>query len=792
MPPLNVKQKLTSLSLISLSTLVLVGSTGWRQSSQNDQLLTNMAIKMSALRNHLESDMMHDAIRGDVMTALYSAQIGDVEAQNAVKADIIEHADIFRENVANTLSLNISADIDSALNAMKPDQESYIDAGAHMVALSFTDLAAAHAALPEFLTTFRQLEDEMGTFSETVGSNADLAVVKAVGSSKQSLQLLAAILAAAIIISVFGSLAVFRGIMRPLHTLFLAIENIRTNKGALERVTGFTGEFLNIENSFNGVLDDLKAKQAEESTRAQAAFRVQQALNSATTNMVLTDANMQVIYINASALAMFQKAETEIRKTLPQFSSRQIMGGKLEQLLPTAQLAREISQTSNLREDKIALGNNTYHVIATAVIDEQGCKLGVVCEWQDLTEQLEAEHQIEAVLNAAVNGRLATRLEITRFRGFMHTLSGAVNNMLDAITIPVTEVKEVITSLASGDLTKRMSTQYGGDFGVLSEAVNTSVSNFTDMVSKIVASSFNIDTSATEISEGTQNLNDRTQEQAAALEETFRTLQNLSARSEDNTANTKSANHVAQSATAEAQQGCQIVQSAVQAMDEINVASNKISNIISVIDGISFQSNLLALNASVEAARAGEQGRGFAVVANEVRALAQRSANAAAEIRTLINDTVGKVNQGSKLVNQSGDTLREIMASINKVGTIIAEISAATSEQTHGFLEVNKAIGQLDAMTQQNAALVEESAAASESMADQSNCLRDLMNFFKIDEANTMVTAAVSRRKPGAKIADQAAARSPAKSARNRSSAPGLKMVAGQKQIADENHWGEF
>jgi methyl-accepting chemotaxis protein len=403
------------------------------------------------------------------------------------------------------------------------------------------------------------------------------------------------------------------------------------------------------------------------------------------------------------------------------------------------------------------------------------------------------------LVDAASKGRLDARVDVSNHWGDYRAIVEGMNNTLDAIAKPVSEVKEVITGFASGDLTKRMSNKYGGDFAVLSDAVNASVTNLVDMVSRIHDSSYNINTSASEISVGNQNLNERTQEQAAALEETSSTLQNLTARAEENTANAKSANQLAQSATNEAKKGGEIVHSAVQAMAQINEASTKIANIISVIDGISFQTNLLALNASVEAARAGEQGRGFAVVANEVRALAQRSATAAQEIKLLINDTVGKVDHGSKLVNESGVTLRDIVDSINKVGTIISEISASTSEQMDGFLEVSRSINSLDEMTQQNAALVEEAAAASESMADQSNTLRDLMNFFKTDEHAKQASFTASKPHVTEKSPVRAPERSTARRAPRpavakaalRAPKPALKVVAGSP-VEDDNNWSEF
>jgi methyl-accepting chemotaxis protein len=889
MRALTVKLQLILLTALIVITLLLVGGTGYSGTAKQGDTLFDMDTKMSAVKYQMKADMMRDAIRADVMTALYTAQAGDTDKQAGIEETLADHAENLQSSVTDTFDMDVAPEINSEIELLQPMVEDYIESATNLVTLSFSDIQAAADNLDAFTDVFAQLETGMNELGDSLQNAADEASLVANEASEQTLSLMQKIIIASMLIAIAGSALVLRGILRPLNRLHNAIEAIRSNKGALERVSGFNGEFLRIETAFNGVLDDLEAKRLEESKQAQAAFRVRQALNAATTNLVLTDANMQVIYVNETAVAMFRKAEAVIRQTLPRFSSSQMLGGSLEQFFPKVEMARNISLATTPREDEIVLGTNTYHVISTAVYDEDGHKLGVVCEWKDLSEQREAERQIESVLQDAINGRLDTRLDASFFHGFMNTLSLGVNNMLDAITgplriaasqlkeiaegqipqpitvefkgefneirtslntcskvlkalihdttmlvdaaskgqldarvdvsnhwgdyraivegmnntldaiaRPVSEVKHVITGFASGDLTNRMSNKYGGDFAVLSDAVNASVNNLVDMVSRIHDSSYNINTSASEISVGNQNLNERTQEQAAALEETSSTLQNLTARAEENTANAKSANQLAQSATNEAKKGGEIVYSAVQAMAEINEASTRIANIITVIDGISFQTNLLALNASVEAARAGEQGRGFAVVANEVRALAQRSATAAQEIKLLINDTVGKVDHGSKLVNESGVTLRDIVDSINKVGTIISEISASTSEQMDGFLEVSRSINSLDEMTQQNAALVEEAAAASESMADQSTALRELMNFFKTDDNTRHISSTQSQPQIQAKTAARTPARSTARTAvkpvaktESKMSKPALKVVAGSP-AHDDNNWSEF
>jgi len=269
-----------------------------------------------------------------------------------------------------------------------------------------------------------------------------------------------------------------------------------------------------------------------------------------------------------------------------------------------------------------------------------------------------------------------------------------------------------------------------------------------------------------EIAAGNNDLSQRTEQSAASLEETASSMQQLTATVKQSADSARQANQLAASAAQVAQRGGQVVGQVVSTMDDINASSRKISDIISVIDGIAFQTNILALNAAVEAARAGEQGRGFAVVASEVRSLAGRSADAAKEIKLLINTSVEKVEGGSALVAQAGETMTEIVSSVQRVTDIMGEITAAASEQSDGIAQVNSAIGHLDQMTQQNAALVEESAAAASSMKDQVQRLAQVVATFKLDGSvvSTFQTASSQPvRKPLPRPVQRSALSAPAK-----------------------------
>jgi len=316
----------------------------------------------------------------------------------------------------------------------------------------------------------------------------------------------------------------------------------------------------------------------------------------------------------------------------------------------------------------------------------------------------------------------------------------------------VAETQAAVTAAAEGDLTHRISLEgKTGEIATLSRGVNALIDVTAGLIRRIKDAAREVQTGAQEISLGNQNLSQRTDEQAASLEETASSMEQMASTVKQTADNAAQANQLAIAACAQAEKGGAVVGSAVEAMTGINTASGKIADIIGVIDSIAFQTNLLALNAAVEAARAGEQGRGFAVVASEVRSLAGRSATAAKEIKALIQDSVARIAEGSRLVDESGHTLTEIVAAVRKVTNIVAEIAAACREQSSGIEQVNKAIMRMDEGTQQNAALVEQAAAASDAIVRQAQTLTEMIARYSTS-ATTASTAESGRHRTDAAI----------------------------------------
>jgi methyl-accepting chemotaxis protein-1 (serine sensor receptor) len=313
------------------------------------------------------------------------------------------------------------------------------------------------------------------------------------------------------------------------------------------------------------------------------------------------------------------------------------------------------------------------------------------------------------------------------------TLSGIVVAalLIRGIGAALAQALHLARSVAAGDLTQHVRIERRDEIGQLLEALQAMNASLTNIVTQVRTGTDTIGTASHEIAAGNQDLSARTEQQASSLEETAASMEELTSAVKQNADNARQANALAQAASGVAGRGGEVIRQVVGTMGEINAASRQIADIIGVIDGIAFQTNILALNAAVEAARAGEQGRGFAVVATEVRNLAQRSAAAAKEIKALIENSVQRVDAGGRLVEQAGATMQEIVTSVQRVTDIMGEISSASVEQTSGIEQVNVAVTQMDQVTQQNAALVEEAAAAAEAMREQAQNLADAVAVFR-------------------------------------------------------------
>jgi methyl-accepting chemotaxis protein len=419
----------------------------------------------------------------------------------------------------------------------------------------------------------------------------------------------------------------------------------------------------------------------------------------------------------------------------------------------------------------LMVGGRTLTVVANSIENEAGERLGTVVEWQDRTAEVAIEQEINHLVEAANLGDFTTKIDESGKEGFFLNLTKGLNSVVGNVNNGLTDVLGVMDTMAEGNLTRKITRDYEGIFDQMKSSINATIDKLTDVISNIRTSSMTLRTGASEIASGNADLSQRTEEQASSLEETASSMEEMTSVVKQSAENANSANTLAQSAKAKATEGGLVVSKAITAMEAINKSSNEIADIIGVIEEIAFQTNLLALNAAVEAARAGEQGRGFAVVAGEVRNLAQRSADASKEIKDLIRNSETKVAEGSNLVNESGKTLTEIEEAVMEVSAMIADITSAAQEQTSGIEQVNTAVSQMDEMTQQNAALVEEATAASQAVAEQATNMAKMMEFFQIGDT-----------------APSQAVRSPL--IQSRQPAPARTQAAPKAESDDE--WAEF
>ncbi|WAH65594.1 methyl-accepting chemotaxis protein [Xanthomonas hortorum] len=407
---------------------------------------------------------------------------------------------------------------------------------------------------------------------------------------------------------------------------------------------------------------------------------------------------------------------------------------------------RMANDTNSLVASHVAVQNDLARIMGRYAIGELSEDMqplpGEKAAFSDTMSQVKLNlsamnHEIKHLAQSAANGDFTARGDVERFQFDFRIMVESLNHLMSTADGNLQSLSSLLQSIAAGDLTARMSGEFRGVFAQMRDDANATASQLAQIVGNIQQSAVSINSAASEIAAGNQDLSQRTEQQAANLEETAASMEELTSTVKQNAESAREANQLAIGAARVASQGGEVVSKVVQTMTGIEASSKKIADIISVIDGIAFQTNILALNAAVEAARAGEQGRGFAVVASEVRTLAQRSSGAAKEIKGLIDDSVQRVAEGSALVHSAGKTMGDVVASVQRVTDIMSEISAASQEQSAGIEQVNQTITHMDEATQQNAALVEEATAAARSMEEQAVQLTDAVAIFKIDARQT-------------------------------------------------------
>jgi methyl-accepting chemotaxis protein len=497
------------------------------------------------------------------------------------------------------------------------------------------------------------------------------------------------------------------------------------------------------------------------------------AMNQSPTMLMITDPEEKITFMSASLLRLLKQLEPTFQAASPGFRVEAMMGEHIDCYRTNANLRRKlILDNGQVRKVRYDVGAEAIMVDMAYISDAGGRTIGHTLIWRNVTAELRSEAEVAAVVEAARAGDFSARLSLDDKEGFVRDIAVGLNQVSAVVEDSTADFARAMQALAAADLTCRVTGEYQGVFQTLKAAINETVERLSTTVKTIQVTSADVGLAAREINMGADDLSKRTEEQASSLEETAATTEELAASVKAAAGASRQAVTLAEEAMAVAGKGGAIVSDAVDAMTRIETASQKISDITTVIDGIAFQTNLLALNAAVEAARAGDAGKGFAVVASEVRTLAQRASDAAKDITTLIAESGSEIQQGVGLVRSAGTVLEQIVQASRKVASTVSEISAATAEQASGIDEMSQAVAHLDEMTQQNAALAEQSAASAGSLSNRIGQLNDLVAAFRTGPDGTSAgqTATPASIEPARlrQLAETAFTRAPARTAAQR------------------------
>lgn len=506
-------------------------------------------------------------------------------------------------------------------------------------------------------------------------------------------------------------------ITRPLSAAVLAADRIARGDLTTAVPGGNQDEAGQLLAALSEMQQQLRTRIETEAVLAAENTRIRQALDGATTGMMIADTDCNIVYMNRSLSTLLKEAEPNLRKDLASFNADKLVGSNIDAFHknPGHQRALLANLTGTFRTT-IKLGGHTFRLTANPVVNAEGRRLGSSMEWIDATAEVAVEQEVTRIVSAAATGDLSGRVGVEGKEGFMKQLAIGINELTNVCAEILSDALRVSERLSMGDLTQTIDREYKGDFGRLRSALNDSIFKLSAVISDVRQAGDRITSSAEQVSATSQTLSQSSSEQAASVEETSASIEQMSASISQNTDNARITDQMAAKAAGEATEGGEAVRKTVDAMKQI-------ARKITIIDDIAYQTNLLALNAAIEAARAGEHGKGFAVVAAEVRKLAERSQIAAQEIGEVAGSSV-------ELAEQAGRLLDAMVPSIRKTSDLVQEIAAASGEQASGVSQINTAMTQLSQLTQQNASASEELAATAHDMSDQARALQDSMGFF--------------------------------------------------------------
>jgi len=782
-PRLNVKQRITAGFIAPLAIVIAVGGVSLydlesvveiSKKVDHTRVLVSEADALTAAAVDMEVGMRGFLLAGEEEF---------LEPYISGKERVASSLEMMRHELSHDpIMMSKLEEIETVLGEWRSNiAEPYISMRREVgVSKSMNDIAAlvAEAHGKQGFEKFHKLADDLHT-TELALLEQRLAENEA--TSENAIYIIIGMVILSFFLCGIIAWRVGRGITNPLNSLKSTIGAL-ANGEAISTIPGVdrSDELGEIARA----LTDIQARNVE-------TLRIKSALDNAATNVMVADVDLKLVYANEALIELMHGAEAEFRADLPQFSADNLIGSNVDDFHKKPEHQRGmLARLTDTYRTSIELGGRNFNLIAKPIMDSNDEKVGYVLEWSDVTQELAVEAEIDSLVRAAVDGDFSQRLSLDGKVGFQRTLSDAMNRLCTTTSEAINSVADALSGLSGGDLTRRVEGDFKGLFGKLQGDTNATSEQLSQIVMDITSAADEVAAAADEISSGTTDLSSRTEQQASNLEETAASMEEMASTIKQNAENAQQANQLSTSARDVAMRGGNIVENAISAMSRIEESSQKVSDIIGVIDEIAFQTNLLALNAAVEAARAGDAGKGFAVVASEVRTLAQRSSQAAKDIKGLIVDSGAQVKDGVELVNNTGKSLGEIVDSIKRLSDIVSEISAASNEQATGVEEINRAVSQMDEMTQQNAALVEESAASAKTLLEQSRGMRQRMTFFNVDGSVQSVATLGEKAK-----AEFEARVDPSRTKRAASNVRKVAGAGGGSFVAvdgDEDGWQDF
>jgi methyl-accepting chemotaxis protein len=509
------------------------------------------------------------------------------------------------------------------------------------------------------------------------------------------------------------------------HTAIMHVSNLTFEINVSAMLDG-NGEYIGSTLEWNDVTE-LRAKSIQ-------VARLTSQIEGSATNIMICDLERVVTYANPAVLAMLRQYEQRMRKVLPRFNLDRVVGTSVDlfhsDLRDQAALFTDFDRLP-FRMD-IVIGDLEFGLNLTALTDDNGKHIGNAIEWQDNNDRAAYRNEVNRIIALCKEGQLGERGKAEILSSFYAPMMSGINEVIDALVRPVQEASAVLGQLANQDLTARVVGAYKGDHALIKDNLNGTAEALEQAMGQVREAASQLEAASSQISAGSQSLSLATNQQASSLEEVSSTVEQLSSMTAQNAGSAGLAKGLSDNAKKGADRGKATMDQLSKAIDKIKGSADQTAKIVKTIDEIAFQTNLLALNAAVEAARAGDAGKGFAVVAEEVRSLAQRSAEAARSTAELIEGSVKNADVGVRLSEEVARQLQDIVAAAEKVNDIVAEIAAASAEQAKGIGHINTAVSQVNQITQQNAANSEESAAAAEELSAQAGQLAEMVGRFKI------------------------------------------------------------